>query len=232
MNDLSTLGARIKYGLSKAGKKQADLAKYVGIKTATCSQWCSDKVKALKSDNALKVSRFLGVNYDWLVTGRGSPDAEDVVSLPDDIAASDGYVQIKEYTITCGAGSGCTPSYEEIENSIPATYRQSYFDHLGISPSVCKRFRVKGDSMEPILFNDDTILVDTSDNKRISNNSVYAINVGDEVRVKRLILQMNKDLIIRSENKAYPDEIIKHDDSNACFSIIGRVIEKSGKGGL
>ena len=43
---------------------------------------------------------------------------------------------------------------------------------------------------------------------------------------------MNKDLIIRSENKAYPDEIIKHDDSNACFSIIGRVIEKSGKGGL
>ncbi len=232
MRDLSTLGARIRYGLEKTGKKQADLAKYVGIKTATCSQWCSDKVKALKSDNALKVSRFLCVNTNWLVTGKGSPDAENVVALPDDVSPSDGYIQIKEYQITCGAGAGSLPSFEEVSESIPATYRQSYFDHLGIAPDACMRFRVHGDSMEPILFDGDTILVNTADNKNIINNKVYAINVEDEVRVKRLILQINKDLIIRSENKEYPDEIIRHDDSSINFSIIGRVIEKSGHGGL
>lgn len=232
MNDFSTLGKRIKWALENSGKSQAQLSKFTGIKSATVSQWCSDKVKALKSDNALMVSRFLGVNNLWLVTGKGSPDAEDVSSIPDDVEAQDGYIQIKEYTIKCGAGIGSTPTYNEIVESIPATYRQSFFTHLGINPNDCKRFIVHGDSMQPTLFEHDRILVNTADNKNVCNNHVYAINFNDEVRVKRLIKQMNGDLIIRSDNPNYLDEVISKDDNLIHFSIIGRVIEKSGHGGL
>lgn len=85
--------------------------------------------------------------------------------------------------------------------------------------------------MEPILFPDDRILVNMADTSPIHNNHVYAIVYGDEVRVKRLIQLMNGDLIIHSENPQYPDEIIhKGDEIN--FRIIGRVIDKSGSGGL
>ena len=62
---------------------------------------------------------------------------------------------------------------------------------------------------------------------------VVALDIvyGDEVRVKRLIQLMNGDLIIHSENPQYPDETIhKGDEIN--FRIIGRVIDKSGSGGL
>ena len=229
--EYTTLGERITYALNRANKRQAQLAKYVGIKTATCSQWCSGKVKTLRSENALRVAAFLGVNAQWLITGKGSPDAESVVALPDDVTPTDDYIQIKEYKISCSAGAGCTPTYEEIHDSVPATYRQSYFKHLGISPRSCLRFRVHGDSMEPTLYDGDTILVNTEE-CHITNNRVYAINVGDEVRVKRLILQLNHDLIIRSDNKSYPDEILKHDDTSVTFSVIGRVIEKAGAGGL
>ena len=233
MPDFSTLGRRIRYALASAEKSQADLAKYVGIKSATCSQWCSDKVKALKSDNALKVSRFLNVNYDWLVTGRGAPDAEDVRAIVEDEEdPGDAYVQIPEYRIACGAGPGYTPSFEEIEESVPATYRLSYFQSLGIKPSDCKRFVVHGDSMEPTLYSGDRVLVNCADHLSIKNNHVYAINFEDEVRVKRLIRMMNGDLIIKSDNESYEDEIIKRDDETVQFSIIGRVIERAGSGGL
>ena len=53
-----------------------------------------------------------------------------------------------------------------------------------------------------------------------------------EVRVKRLLAKMNGDLIIRSDNKDYPDEIIQKDDDSIHFHIIGRVVDKSGNGGL
>lgn len=232
MDDFSTLGKRIMYGLEKSGKVQADLCRFTGCKSSTVSMWCSDKVKNLSSENALKVSTLLNINYNWLVTGKGSPDAEDVVSLPDDVLADDPYVQIPEYSVECGAGPGTTPTYSEIESSIPATYRQSYFTSKGISPDDCKRFTVHGDSMQPTLFNGDKILVNTADNVTISNNHVYAINVNDEVKVKRLIRLINGDLVIKSDNKSYPDEIIPHDSDEINFSIIGRVIEKAGNGGL
>ena len=232
MNDFSTLGKRIKFGLEKEGKSQADLSKYTGIKSATVSQWCSDKVKALKSDNALRVAKFLRVNNNWLVTGKGSPFLEDIISIPDDVLPPDGYIQIKEYALKCGAGPGTTPTFDEINDTKPASYQESFFKSLGINPKDCKRFSVDGDSMIPTLYPNDKILVNTADNQKIDNNKVYAIVIDDEVRVKRLIRKINGDLIIRSDNAAYQDEIIEHDNENIYFSIIGRVVEKSGCGGL
>jgi len=232
MNDFSTLGQRIKYGLDKSGKTQADLSRYTGIKTATVSQWCSDKVKALKSDNALKVATFLGVNYNWLVTGKGDPEEESVSALPDNAQPDDGYIQIKEYSVQCSAGPGGVPTYEEAHDSLPATYRESFFRHLGIKPEDCMRFKVHGDSMEPTLYDGDRILVHVADNKTVENNRVYAINIENEVRVKRLIRKINGDIVIHSDNPAYPEEIISHNDESVYFSIIGRVIEKVSHGGL
>lgn len=231
MADYSSLGKRIRYGLQKAGKTQADLCKYTGCKSSTVSMWCSDKVKNLSSENALKVSKLLGLNQIWLITGKGEPDGDPVVALDDDETPSDDYVQIKEYGIKCAAGNGCEPTYEEQTESVPATYRRSWFQRICVNPEHCKRFIVSGDSMEPILFPDDRILVNMADTSPIHNNHVYAIVYGDEVRVKRLIQLMNGDLIIHSENPQYPDETIhKGDEIN--FRIIGRVIDKSGSGGL
>lgn len=235
MADYSSLGKRIRYGLQKAGKTQADLCKYTGCKSSTVSMWCSDKVKNLSSENALKVSKLLGLNQIWLITGKGSPDAnaQDIIALDDNEQPSDDYVQIKEYGVRCAAGNGCEPTYEEQTECVPATYRRSWFQRIGVNPNHCKRFVVSGDSMIPVLYNNDRILVDLSDTFPIHNNHVYAIVFRNEVRVKRLISQMNGDLIIRSDNRdSFPDEIIKHDEENVNFRVIGRVIEKSGDGGL
>lgn len=231
MFDFSQLSDRINYGLKKSGKNQSRLAEECGVKSSSVNGWTSGKTKDLMSTVAYKASRSLNLNLNWLITGKGEPEGDPVVALDDDETPSDDYVQIKEYGVRCAAGNGCEPTYEEQTESVPATYRRSWFQRICVNPEHCKRFIVSDDSMEPILFPDDRILVNMADTSPIHNNHVYAIVYGDEVRVKRLIQLMNGDLIIHSENPQYPDETIhKGDEIN--FRIIGRVIDKSGNGGL
>jgi phage repressor protein C with HTH and peptisase S24 domain len=235
MFDFSELSDRINYGLKKTGKSQTKLAEECGVKSPSVNNWVTGKTKELMASVAIKASKSLNVDLNWLITGKGSPDADahDIAVLDDNEQPSDDYVQIKEYSIKCAAGNGREPTYEEQHESVPATYRLSWFQRIGVNPNHCKRFVVTGDSMIPVLYNNDRILVDLSDTFPIHNNHVYAIVFGNEVRVKRLISQMNGDLIIRSDNRdSYPDEIIKHDEENVNFRVIGRVIEKSGDGGL
>ena len=233
MFDFSQLSDRINYGLKKSGKNQSRLAEECGVKSSSVNGWTSGKTKDLMSTVAYKASRSLNLNLNWLITGKGEPEGDPIVALDDDETPSDDYVQIKEYGVRCAAGNGCEPTYEEQTECVPATYRRSWFQRIGVNPNHCKRFVVSGDSMIPVLYNNDRILVDLSDTFPIHNNHVYAIVFRNEVRVKRLISQMNGDLIIRSDNRdSFPDEIIKHDEENVNFRVIGRVIEKSGDGGL
>lgn len=231
MFDFTQLSDRINYALKKSGKTQMRLAEDCGVKSSSVNAWTTGKTKDLMSSVAYKASKSLDTDLEWLITGKGAPDIDDVSAINDDELPSDEYVQIKEYGIKCAAGNGCEPTYEEQSESVPATYRRSWFQKLQINPEHCKRFVVYGDSMEPVLFSDDRILVNLDDKYPIKNNKVYAIVYGNEVRVKRLIALMNGDLVIHSDNPRYPEEII-HKDDDINFSIIGRVIEKAGNGGL
>ncbi len=229
---MSSFAERLNYYMEKRRVTGTHLAQITGITAGAISHWRTGRRNLTDFRQAQLIANALEINVEWLITGKGAAEGERVVSLPDKELPSEGYVQIKEFSVKCGAGPGGTPTYEEEHDSVPATYRESFFLNLGIKPEDCMRFRVHGDSMEPTLFDGDRILVHLTDNQHIENNHVYAINVGSEVRVKRLIRQINGDLIIHSDNSVYPDEVIRHEDDSIYFSVIGRVIEKTGHGGL
>lgn len=227
---------RFNYALKRANINGSQLAALTGISRGAISHWKTGRREIQSFDVAQKVASALKINATWLMTGKGLPEGEVVTSLPDDVAPEDGdgYVQIKEFSsLVCGAGPGSTPTYEEQTDSVPATYRESFFLSQHIKPEDCMRFTVRGDSMQPTLFNGDKILVNTADiDINHHNNHVFAIVIDDEVRVKRLEIQYNKDIIIHSDNPAFSDQILRHNDDSIQFHIIGRVIERTGKGGL
>ena len=145
MFDFSQLSDRINYGLKKSGKNQSRLAEECGVKSSSVNGWTSGKTKDLMSTVAYKASRSLNLNLNWLITGKGEPEGDPVVALDDDETPSDDYVQIKEYGVRCAAGNGCEPTYEEQTECVPATYRRSWFQRIGVNPNHCKRFVVSGD---------------------------------------------------------------------------------------
>lgn len=152
---------------------------------------------------------------------------------PDDAPGEDA-VLIKESRMHFSAGNGHQVSYELVEESEPATYRLSWFQREGMSPAKVRRFKVKGDSMEPFLYQDDSVLVNLAENDpaRIIDGKVYALRYGDDLRVKRLFRKLDGTLTLRSDNPAYKDEDVPPALAEEHITIIGRVRDKSGAGGL
>ena len=135
-----------------------------------------------------------------------------------------------ESKIQFSAGSG-NFEYELVEDAEPATYRLSWFQKYGINPERVRRFRVSGDSMEPMLYARDTILVN-EDEREIVDGRLYAIRYGDSLRVKFLSRRLDGTLVLRSVNPAYKDEEISAAMANEHITVIGRVRDRSGTGGL
>jgi phage repressor protein C with HTH and peptisase S24 domain len=141
-------------------------------------------------------------------------------------------VLIGESTIQFAAGIGYEPIIEPDTQGTQASYRLEWFRSERIDPSKCRRFKVRGDSMERTLFDGDTILVNMAETTVI-DGKVYAVRMGNELRVKRLRLRVDGSMLIESDNSAtYPTEILTADKIPETLVIIGRVRDKSGKGGL
>ena len=206
-----------------------ELSILTGLTTAAISQYKTGKILTLNAMAAQKIADALGVNVEWLVTGEGNMIKPNIISL--DNADSDklpaGFVQIPEYKICFGAGEAEEPTYEEIQDCVPAYFRSTFFSDRGINPKNCKRFKVIGDSMIPLINDGDYITVDCTPKDYIENNQIYALVFDHSLRIKRLIKSF-KTLTIRSDNQIYPDEVLTLEEAAQMIHIIGKVIERSG----
>ena len=154
--------------------------------------------------------------------------AQPIVAWQDSSPEEEGFVDIPEYELCLSAGNGfenSPDSYFKVQTSAPSVrYRLDFFASRGISPEHCKRFRVSGESMEPLLYDGDRILVNTAPQERIKDGSVYAV---------RLQKRLDGTLTLISDNPSYPPEIVPPDIlRDGRFFIIGKVIEKSSTAGF
>ena len=152
---------------------------------------------------------------------------------PDDPLGEDD-VLVPEYRVSFSAGPGSAPEYEIVEEAEPAIYKISWFRKERINPKNAKRFKVRHDSMVPLLYPGDTILVNLAENSmaNVIDGKVYAIRYGNELRVKKLQVLLGGTLVLKSENPAYNDETLTPEMVAEYITIIGRVRDKSGSGGL
>lgn len=218
----------------------------VAQRAATAPMYLSQILNGAKSSTgrargvgdtlARKLEQGCGKEMGWMDKPHGEQNLEElkrsrVVALHPDDELSEDFVYVPESRIEFAAGNGRTAVYELVEDEEPATYRRSWFQKHGINPERVRRFRVSGDSMEPMLYARDTILVNL-DERNVIDGKMYAIRYGDELRVKYLSRRVDGTLLLRSVNPAYPVEEISPDLVEQHISIIGRVRDTSGTGGL
>ena len=73
---MKTLAERLKYAMEILPPKKikgVDLARAVGVRPPSVSDWLSGKSKTMEGENLLKAAKCLNVNPNWLASGIGTP---------------------------------------------------------------------------------------------------------------------------------------------------------------
>ncbi len=231
MTTATTLAQRLRLALHEAGRSQIDLARACGVKHPAVSFWLSGKTSSLKSENLMKAADYLQVSSRWLSTGEGEMRSQKVPS-PEDC---DCPIRIPVFTVKPGTSPGETHVYERLPAAADRFYDKNFFHNQLTNPENCRCFRISGDGMKPAICDDDVILVDCGPHQTIISGRVYAFFLVHNMHVKRLFERSSGALLMRSDNPdkdAYPDELLAPQEREAHFSLIGRVIERSGCGNL
>ena len=84
--------------------------------------------------------------------------------------------------LAAAAGGGAEALGEEIAGCV--WFRQDWLAARGLDPALCAVIRVVGESMEPLLREGDSILVDRQRRDR-AEQCIYVVRTGDGLVVKR-----------------------------------------------
>ena len=244
---MSTIQERLAsvFPLPRRRGLQAEIGRLCSVSGATVTAWFTmpEKVTGISRSHAELICREFDLDISplWLAEGKGARETtgnehrSNVVAIhPEDELPEDA-VQIEEYKVKFSGGNGNTViAYELEEDSEPATYRLSWIQKQRLSVKHLKRFKVTGDSMEPMLFSGDSVLVNLAECEfeQIKDGKIYAIRYGDDLRVKRLFRRLDGGLTLRSYNPDHKDEDLTPEQVAQHITIIGRVRDKSGSGGL
>ena len=136
-------------------------------------------------------------------------------ALPDE--ALESYTMIPKVMAKAGAGSSLIT-----EDDVLGMYafRNDFLRRVGIHAQHSVMLDVMGDSMEPLIRNQDTILVDQSD-RVLKDGEIFLVGFGDELLVKR-VQRTPRGWLLRSENNNFRDVPVEGVDLDM-FRVYGRV---------
>lgn len=133
----------------------------------------------------------------------------------------DSLVNIPQLDIQLSAGHGSYPQ-EHALNIKDRPFSREWLNKKGLNPKNLKLVRVNGDSMLPLLYDKDIVMIDTS--KTIATEAMpFALRLEGDLLVKQLQYD-NNYLKLVSRNKVYNDISINPKQPPDDFTILGAVV--------
>lgn len=217
---MKTLSERLKYAMEVLPPKKikgVELARAAGVKPPSVSDWLSGKSKSMEGENLLRVSRFLGVDANWLATGLGNP--KDKNTTLKDIFPELNNQQDDWYPVPMLKLNQAIDFKNDSFNR--DNYPKGYSDYICHTRNSVFYLEDIGDEMIPRLQPTDRLLVDCSLNPYPGCYLVAQIGTRAFVRQYRESRQEDtSDFELRALNERYPTLGSK----NLNIEIIGIVV--------
>lgn len=134
---------------------------------------------------------------------------------------SDTFTSIPRYEVSLSAGNGALAGPELPASSLG--FRLDWLSKRGINPEQCVIVDVAGDSMAPTLSDGDLVMIDRRVVDNLRSNALYGLVTPDGLAKVKRVTRYHDDLVLSSENPAYPPEIY-HGPDAASVRIIGEVV--------
>lgn len=215
---------RLKLFAAVSGISQASIAAKLGKSQPTVSSYFKGKSSPGAED--LAPLKDLGLNLMWLLYGEGSMSSDSVAgqhtSSRDYLSE---FVLVPRYDVRVSAGHGTMVHSDQVVDHL-AFKRDWVVDRLRVRPSDLALVQVVGDSMEPTLSDGDLALVHLGETK-LKDGAAYVIEIGGELRVKRIARRLDGALVVKSDNHLYADEVISEEAAEQ-LRVVGQVIWHGG----
>lgn len=232
--DFDEIFDRLKLG---AGiQSDTELSQVLGIRQSSISG--AKKRKSLPPSWVTMISRQFGVSADWLLYGSGpmhrgnaqptAPGPGKINPIPEgepewmapEAAPKMGYTLVPKVRARLSAGTGSLEADGDVIGYY--AFKTDFLQRKGCAGKMVL-MDVAGDSMEPDIWNGDTVLIDESQQEIIAGG-LFAVGIEQEVFVKYLLRVPGK-LILKSKNNEYdPIEVDMNGEISGAVRIIGRVV--------
>lgn len=204
MKIVDTFSNRLQKALDYSNMRQVDLVEKTKLDKTLINKYLSGIMKA-KQDKLTILADALNVNEVWLM-GYNVPMDRNI----DKIEINNKQAFPLLGTVKAGynyLASENIIGYVNLDRNIPNP--EEYF-----------ALKVIGDSMQPVLYDDDIVIVHSQNDVESGQIGIILID-GEEATIKKII--KHKDSIeLISFNSYYPPKNLTKDNE---FKIIGRVIE-------
>lgn len=198
--------------------------------------------KYVENDSTPNVERLIaiaeagGVTVEWLATGKGAK-YPNKIEQPHQHQIAEGacggylanrdflseFALIPGYSVQVSAGWGSEGS-DTAEPSRHLAFRKRWLKWRGFAEKDLVVVWAKGDSMEPIISNNNTLLINMQ-RTELTDGNIYVIRSDNQLWVKRVQVKPNAWLLL-SDNPLYPPiEVPKTEQHN--FHVVGQVVHIS-----
>ena len=192
-------GQRLKELRKAAGYSQTRLAEYLGISQQAVGKWETGRATPDPGTIAT-IARLLGVSADTMLGTSGTGGAEAMVPVVGSVRAGYGAL-----------------AFEEDYGTEPANVRD---------PENYLYLIVKGDSMEPRIFDGDYALVHKQNT--LENGDLGVLIYGDEEATLKRYIRRGNAVILEPFNPAYEPLVIEGEALDH-LHIVGKVRETRTK---
>lgn len=196
-----------------------EVAAFVGVTPQVLKNWES---RGVSKEGRLAIYQARGIDPQWLQSGEGPMHPGPV---PISMENNPDYPAIRRVHFKLSAGaSGFGVDYEG-EDAAPIVFRREWYERNGYQPGKLLAVRVGNGSMEPGLYDGDTVVVNTADTTP-ADCVVFAINYEGEMVIKRLVRDGGQWWLASDnpDQRRYPRKVC---DEHAF--LLGRIVHKQSE---
>lgn len=220
---------RLETAIRQSGLSKKEFAVRCGVTSQTVNKWLHPEYEDvyLEARRLPIVGDVLNVSLDWLLGGklqvlRHSPQEtfrDQVVTLPLCTVAplSTGGKSREAVSLDCKDRCGAVKPI-------------AWFEEHDADREGCKVVRIGDNAMAPLIRERDTVIVDCSTPAatQIRSGCVYLLTTCSGPSCRRVIQQLNGDLVLETAEGPGSRECVKADKLGKLVAVVGRVIERSG----
>jgi len=220
---MNTLAERLTWARTRKNLSQAALAKLSGVSQSSIGNLESGI--RFSSRRLANIAGTLGVNALWLAEGIGAPDFDNSFAKVQPRDVDSPKISIPRVVLKLSAGMTGFQADPDYSDGGTFMVDPSWLRENNYAPEHLVAIRVRGESMEPALYEGDTVIINITD-KRPVDGVVFAVNYEGEDVVKRLTRDAGQ-WWLSSDN---PDQRRFHRklcQGDGCL-IIGRIVKREG----